>query len=78
MKRVDILLIGSGSLARGIAYSLSQVSTPPLRVAILGRSTAKISQMVLIADARAASFGTPTNFWSESIRYWRAKGVPPP
>lgn len=62
MKTADVVIIGSGSLARGIGYALSQVSTGSLRVAIIGRSVGKVSRMAVIANARAAGFGTSATF----------------
>ena len=62
MKTADVVIIGSGSLARGIGYALSQVSTGSLRVAIIGRSVGKVSRMAVIANARSASFGASATF----------------
>src|SRR5260370_37514639 len=62
VKTADVVIIGSGSLARGIGYVLSQVSTGSLRVAIIGRSVGKVSRMAVIANARAASFGASATF----------------
>jgi len=67
VKTADIVIIGSGSLAHGIVYALSQVAAGSLRIAIIGRSGAKVSQMALIANARAASFGTRPFFFPVGI-----------
>jgi hypothetical protein len=67
VKTADIVIIGSGSLAHGIVYALSQVPTGAPRIAITGRSEAKVSQMALIANARAASFGTRPFFFPVGI-----------
>jgi hypothetical protein len=72
VKTADIVIIGSGSLAHGIVYALSQTATGSLRIAIIGRSETKVSQMALIANARAASFGTRPFFFPVEIREFRA------
>jgi len=58
----DIVIIGSGSLATGTAYSLSQVTKSRLRITIIGRSEKKISRISLNANARAACLGTTATF----------------
>ena len=72
MKTADIVIIGSGSLAHGIACALSQTTVGSIRVAIIGRSGAKVSRMALIANARAASFGTRRFFFPVEIPEFRA------
>jgi hypothetical protein len=72
VKTADIVIIGSGSLAHGITYALSQARRGSLRIAIIGPSGAKVSQMALIANARAASFGTRPFFFPVEIRDFRA------
>src|SRR3984893_7163465 len=67
-----MILVGTGSLARGIAYELSQVAAHSLRIAVIGRSTAKVSRMVHIANARAASFGTSAAFSPFAISEFKA------
>jgi hypothetical protein len=72
VKTADIVIIGSGSLAQGIVYALSQVAMGSLRIAIIGRSTAKVSRIALIANARSASFGTPLVFFPWGIAEFKA------
>jgi hypothetical protein len=72
VKTADIVIIGSGSLAHGIAYALSQAVRSSLAIAVIGRSGAKISRMALIANAPAASFGTRPFFFPVEIRDFRA------
>lgn len=62
MKSADIVIVGSGSLAGGVVNGLSQISGGALRIAVIGRSMAKVSQLTLIANARAAMFGTSATF----------------
>jgi hypothetical protein len=72
VKTADVVIVGSGSLARGVVYALSQVATGSLRIAIIGRSTAKVSRMALIANARAVSMGTSATFSPFGIREFKA------
>ena len=58
MKSAEIIVIGTGSIARGVVFRLSQVPEISLRVAIIGRSLAKASEIALLANARAAIVGT--------------------
>jgi hypothetical protein len=58
LKAAEIVVIGTGSIARGVVYGLSHVPGIPLRVAILGRSHAKAAEIALLANARSASVGT--------------------
>jgi hypothetical protein len=62
LKTVEILVIGTGSIARGIAYGLSITPGASLRVAIIGRSYDKAGEIALIANARAAALGTAAAF----------------
>jgi hypothetical protein len=72
VKTADIVIIGSGSLARGIVYALSQAAMGSLRIAVIGRSTTKVSPVALMANARAASFGAPATFFPLEIRKFKA------
>ena len=72
MKTADVVVIGSGSLAHGIVYALSQMAKASFRIAIVGRSTAKVSRMALIANARAASFGARPIFFPCGIPVFKA------
>src|SRR5580704_4461536 len=72
MKTADVVILGSGSLANGIVYALSQVFTGSLQVAIIGRSTVKVSRMALIANARAASFRARPFFFPFGIPQFTA------
>jgi hypothetical protein len=71
-KTSEIVIIGSGSLATGIVYALSQAAKSSLRITIIGRSETKVSRISLIANARAASFGTSTTFSPLGIREFKA------
>jgi hypothetical protein len=58
LKSADIVVIGTGSIARGIIYGLSHVPGISFRVAIIGRSRTKASKIALLSNARAAIVGT--------------------
>jgi hypothetical protein len=58
LKSAEIVVIGTGSIARGIIYGLSHVPGISLRVAIIGRSRTKASEIALLSNARAAIVGT--------------------
>jgi len=58
LRTTEIIVIGTGSIARGIVYGLSHMPGISLRLAVLGRSHAKASEIALFANARAASLGT--------------------
>jgi len=58
--RADLVIVGSGSLAEKVVQSFSQLELGRLRVAIIGRSKAKVAQTALVANARAAILGVST------------------
>jgi hypothetical protein len=62
MKTADIMIVGSGSLASGVVHALSQVPKVRAGVLIIGRSADKIARLTLLANARAATFGSSVNF----------------
>jgi hypothetical protein len=72
VKTADVVIVGSGSLAQGIVYALSQVATNSMQIAVIGRSEAKISRIALIANARAASFSASAAFFPLAIRDFKA------
>jgi len=72
VQTADIVIIGSGSLASGVVNALSQVSKDSLTIVLIGRSVAKVRQMALIANARAATFGASATFLPIEIREFKA------
>jgi hypothetical protein len=68
----EVVIIGSGSLAHGTVYALSQMARGPFRIAIIGRSAVKVSRMALLANARAATFRTFPSFFPVAIHEFRA------
>ena len=72
MKSADIVVVGTGSLAAGVAHSLCQAADGPLRVAVIGRDAAKVSRLTRIANARAAAFGRKASFESVELAQFKA------
>jgi hypothetical protein len=54
-----ILIVGSGSLARAISYSLALLLPRPYRVIICARSRKQLDEIVYVSRAKAASIQSP-------------------
>jgi hypothetical protein len=72
VKSADIVVVGSGSLAAGVAGGLSQAPKLSLRVVVIGRSLEKAAQLARMANARSAIFQTPVQFAAMEIAEFRA------
>lgn len=57
-----ILIVGSGSLARAIYYSLALLLSRPHRVMVCGRSREQLNEIIYVARAKAASAQSPVRF----------------
>jgi hypothetical protein len=57
-----ILIIGSGSLARAISYSLALLMSQPHRVIVCARSRDQLDEIIYVSRAKAASAQLPVNF----------------
>jgi hypothetical protein len=57
-----ILIIGSGSLARAISYSLALLMSRPHRVIVCARSREQLDEILYVARAKAASAQSPVKF----------------
>src|SRR5215472_12630074 len=57
-----ILIVGSGSLARGICYSLAVGARRRMDVTVLARSSARAGEICWIANVRANLTGTSAGF----------------
>ncbi|MFH8775290.1 hypothetical protein [Streptomyces sp. NPDC017958] len=63
-----IAVVGGGSLARAICYSLAVAAVPsPGTVTVLARSARAAHEIACIAGARAAVSGSPTRFTAEPV-----------
>lgn len=66
-KKSDILVIGSGSLARTFCYAIALTSQRSLRVCILGRFKSSVDEVVTVSNARAAAFSSKVTFVGDTI-----------
>lgn len=57
-----ILIIGSGSLARAISYSLALLLSRPHRIVICARSRDQLNEIMYVSRAKAASIQSPVIF----------------
>lgn len=57
-----ILIVGSGSLARAISYSLALLLSRPHRVIVCARSRSQLNEIIYVARAKAASVQAPVTF----------------
>ena len=62
-----ILVIGSGSLARAISYSLALLLDRPHRVILCARSRDQLNEIIYVSRAQAASTQSPAKF--DSIEF---------
>lgn len=57
-----ILIVGSGSLARAISYSLALLLSRPHRVIVCARSRDQLNEIVYVSRAKAAGAQSPVKF----------------
>ncbi len=57
-----ILIVGSGSLARAISYSLALLLSRPHRVVVCARSMNQLNDILYVSRAKAASIQSPVTF----------------
>lgn len=57
-----LAIVGSGSLARAVCYSLAVVTARPLEVTAVARSAAKAEEIAFVAGTRASLSGRPVSF----------------
>jgi len=62
-----ILIIGSGSLARAISYSLALLMSRPHRVVVCARSRDQLDEIIYVARAKAASAQSAVKFDSQEF-----------
>lgn len=62
-----ILIVGSGSLARAISYSLALLLSRPHRVVICARSRNQLNDILYVSRAKAASIQSPVTF--DSVQF---------
>ncbi len=69
-----ILIIGSGSLARALSYSLAVLLSRPHRVIVCARSRDKLNEIIYVSRAKAASAHAPVKF--DSVEFDAESGDP--
>jgi hypothetical protein len=57
-----ILIVGSGSLARAMSYSLALLLSRPVRVIVCARSRKQLNDILYVSRAKAASIKSPVIF----------------
>jgi hypothetical protein len=67
-----ILIVGSGSLARAIAYSLALLLDRPHRVIVCARSRDQLNEIIYVSRAKAASAQSPLKF--DSVEFEAESG----
>jgi hypothetical protein len=60
--RADLVVAGSGSLARSVCHSLAAARPAPAAVVVVARSGAKAAEVCEVAGTRAALSGSPARF----------------
>lgn len=75
MRTADIVVVGSGSLATKVINAMTQLPHRGLRVAIVGRSESKVTQMALIANARVGALSGTATFVPVGVTQFRALGL---
>jgi hypothetical protein len=66
MKR-DLVIVGSGSLARSLCCSLATVAAPGTRVAVLARSAQRAGEVAYLSHTRASASGTDVSFTARAV-----------
>ena len=67
MTQTDILLLGTGAFAARIASDIAASAHHPVRVVIAGRSQSRLDWLRTAANARAAIFGSPAHFMTQTV-----------
>lgn len=71
----DFVVLGSGSLARVVCYSLAAVAVRPIRVTVVGRNSATVEEICQVSRVRAATGSTPAAFQAVTVGTWRVEDL---
>jgi hypothetical protein len=71
----DILILGSGSLARSICYSLATFCATESVVTVVSRTSSSSSEVCYVAAVRAALNDTPVTFRALSLEHYSAESI---
>ena len=72
----DILIMGSGSVCETTCRALALMSPTPLKVAVLGRSKARVDIVVALANAMAGALNHRVNFVGDTIDWDSENDLP--
>ncbi|MFI7643141.1 hypothetical protein [Nonomuraea sp. NPDC049400] len=75
MAEHDIVILGSGSLARSVCYSLALVSPNESVVTVVSRTASSSAEVCYIADVRATLAGTAVKFRPLSLGRYSADSI---
>ena len=75
MAERGIVILGSGSLARSICYSLAAVCAEECVVTVVSTTPSSSAEVCYVADVRAASSGTPVRFRALSVGRYAAESI---
>lgn len=71
----DIVILGSGSLARSICYSLATIRSPESVVTVVSRTLSSSVELCYVANVRATSSGTAVRFRARSVQGFTTESV---
>lgn len=75
MTERDIVILGSGSLARSICYSLAAVCSAESVVTVVSRTSSSSAEVCYVANVRAALSSTPVRFRALSLQRYSAESI---
>ncbi|MEU7989574.1 hypothetical protein AB0B56_32390 [Streptosporangium canum] len=75
MAERGIVILGSGSLARSICYSLAAVCAEECVVTVVSTTPSSSAEVCYVADVRAVSSGTPVRFRALSVGRYAAESI---
>lgn len=75
MAERGIVILGSGSLARSICYSLAAVCAEECVVTVVSTTPSSSAEVCYVADVRAALSGTPVRFRALSVDRYAAESI---
>ncbi|MEU1387852.1 MULTISPECIES: hypothetical protein [unclassified Nonomuraea] len=75
MAEPGIVILGSGSLARSICYSLATLCATKCVVTVVSTTPQNSAEVCYVADVRAASSGTPVRFRALSVDRYTTESI---
>jgi hypothetical protein len=71
----DLVILGSGSLARSVSYSLATVCFAESTVTVVSRTPSSSAEVCYVANVRAALTGMPVRFRPASLEHYSADSI---